>query len=102
MRAFVVGSVLGVFWSAIALTARAGGTIGANVDALDFRVLDAEYSSSLERIVAVSATPQNRLWVYDPVGQSGSFLDLPLAPTCVSVSPDGLQAAVGHNAWVTL
>ena len=102
MRTAGVGSVLLALLAVSTPPALAGGTIGVNVDALDFRILDAEYSKSLERIVAVSTTPQNRLWVYDPVGQSGPFVDLPLAATCVSVSPDGLQAAVGHNAWVTL
>ncbi|MFN0241621.1 MAG: hypothetical protein ACKVWV_01900 [Planctomycetota bacterium] len=72
------------------------------VDTLDFRILDAEYSASLERIVAVSAAPQNRLHIYDPIAQSGVAVPLSLPPLCVGVSPDGLRAAVGHDAWVTI
>ena len=75
--------------------------MGAELDMLDFRVLDAEFSSSQNRIVAVSAIPTNRLHVYDPESQSGIGVDLPLTPTCVSVSPDGLFAAVGHDGWIT-
>ncbi len=84
------------------ISALAGGTMSATVDALDFRILDAEYSTSLERIVAVSTTPQNRLHIYDPLQQTGVAVSLPITPRCVGVSPDGLTAAVGHDAWVTI
>jgi hypothetical protein len=84
-----------------ATPAAAGGTMSAT-DTLDFRVLDAEYSASLERIVAVSTTPSNQLHVYDPLNQTDVPVALSLPPTCVGVSPNGLLAAVGHDAWVTL
>ncbi len=33
---------------------------------LDFRVFDAEYSASLDKIIMVSSTPSNQLYIYDP------------------------------------
>ena len=69
--------------------------------ALPFRVVDAEYSRELEQIVMVSAEP-NRLIMLDPA--SGEFAELPLnlLPSSVSVGPDGLSAAVGHNGYITV
>jgi hypothetical protein len=71
------------------------------IDRLDFRVIDAEYSKQLGRIVFVSTTPLNQLHIYDPVAEQDIAVNLPLAPSSVSVSPDGLYAAVGHNAYVS-
>jgi len=99
---YIRAALIALALTSIAPGARAGGTMGSDVDALDFRILDVEYSASLERIVAVSATPSNRLHIYDPLAQSGVFVPLSLAPRCVSVSPDGLQALVGHDAWITV
>lgn len=67
---------------------------------LGFRVVDAEYSAALERIVMVSAAP-NRLHVFDPITGVDAPVDLPIAPTSLSVGPDGLFAAVGHDGWVS-
>lgn len=76
-------------------------TINADVDSLGFRVIDAEYSKSLDRIIMVSSQPSNQLHIYDPVAKADTTVNLNLVPTSVSVSPDGLYAAVGHNAWVS-
>lgn len=67
---------------------------------LNHRVLDAEYSASLEKIVTVSSAPA-RLHIYDPLTASDISVDLPLDPKSVSVAPDGLHAAVGHDGWVS-
>ncbi|WP_242393118.1 PKD domain-containing protein [Anaeromyxobacter oryzisoli] len=67
---------------------------------LGHAVVDAEYSRALERVVIVGTSP-NRLYLADPVGMTEQSVDLSLAPTSVSVSPDGLHAAVGHNGWVS-
>lgn len=69
--------------------------------ALPFRVVDAEYSDALNRIVIVAAEP-NRLIVLDPEAGTHSALTLPLTPSSVSVRPDGLVAAVGHNGYVSI
>ncbi|RPJ59322.1 MAG: hypothetical protein EHM23_14450, partial [Acidobacteria bacterium] len=63
---------------------------------LPFRVTDAEYSTVLDRIVAVSSDP-HRLYLLEPVSGTEKHIDLSGAPYCVSVSPDGRYAAVGHK-----
>lgn len=80
--------------------------IGFSADAmevhpLDFRVLDAEYSKTLDTIIVVSTTPTNAVHVYDPRSKTDISIDLPLTPTCVSVSLDGLYAAIGHDGWIS-
>ncbi|OJT25650.1 hypothetical protein BO221_07260 [Archangium sp. Cb G35] len=67
---------------------------------LPHQVLDAEYSQTLDRLVMVSDNP-NALYVYDPVTRTETAVALPKAPTSVSVGPDGLFAAVGHDALVS-
>ncbi|MBI5207835.1 MAG: hypothetical protein HY934_08600 [Candidatus Firestonebacteria bacterium] len=67
---------------------------------LKYRVYDAEYSKQLDKIIMISSNP-NQLHIYDPITKVDSSIDLPLAPNCVSVSPDGLYAVVGHNAWIS-
>lgn len=71
------------------------------VHALSFRVIDAEYSKSLDKIIMVASQPTNQLHIYDPVAKTDTAVDLNLVPTSVSVSPDGMYAAVGHNAWIS-
>lgn len=78
-----------------------GPVMGTSVDLLDFRITDAEFAVQSGRIVAVSNAPSQSLHVYDPLAQSGVELPLPLSPTCVSVGPDGTEAVVGHDGWIT-
>jgi len=68
---------------------------------LNHKVVDAEFSKQLNRIITVSTTPSNRLHIYNPENSTETFVNLPSAPTCVSVSPDGFYAAVGHSAAVS-
>jgi hypothetical protein len=75
-------------------------TEGKAVLQLPYRVIDAEYSDTLDRIVMVSESP-NRLYVYDPTTHSSIGVDLPRTPLNISVGPDGLFAAVGHDALVS-
>lgn len=67
---------------------------------LDFGVIDAEYSDSLDRIVMISANPA-RLKTFAPATGQFTDLELPLTPTSVSVGPSGKTAAVGHNEAVS-
>lgn len=64
-------------------------------------VVDAEYSAALDAIVIASATPRRSLYVYPMLG--GAVRELPLfqRPISVSVAPDGLSVAVGHDALIT-
>lgn len=65
-------------------------------------VIDAEYSAALDAIVMVSAYPSNALYVHYTA--TGVERSQPLAkkPTAVSLAPDGLSAAVGHDAFVSV
>lgn len=40
------------------------------------------------------ATIPNQVHIFDPVTNVDTTVDLPLSPTSISVSPDGLYAAV--------
>ena len=71
-----------------------------NSPVLPFRPLDAEYSGALDRIVMVSAGP-NQLHIYNPATSSDTPVGLPAVPISLSVSPDGLYAAVGHNNLIS-
>jgi chitinase len=68
---------------------------------LSFRAVDAEYTRPLDRLVAVAAGP-NALHIVDALGDGTQTVALPLPPTSVSVGPDGKQAAVGHDGWISL
>lgn len=68
--------------------------------ALEHRVVDAEYSRGLARIIMVSENP-NRLYVHDPENGTETSVGLPSPPTSISVSPDGTHAAVGHDGSVS-
>ncbi|MFL5301439.1 MAG: PKD domain-containing protein [Anaeromyxobacteraceae bacterium] len=73
---------------------------GEVIAALSHRVADAAYSRSLDRIVMTDGSP-DALYVYDPATGAESSVALALPPQCLSVSPDGKHALVGHNAWIS-
>ena len=60
-----------------------GGDMDPNVTLWNFRATDAEYSSALDRIVAVASPPDNELHVVDP--------DVTFRPT----TPWGLRRLAG-------
>lgn len=63
-------------------------------------VVDAEYDKVHERIIAVTAGP-DQLLIIDPADSTVSAIALNTDPTCVSVSEDGNTAVAGHNGWVS-
>jgi hypothetical protein len=69
---------------------------------LSHDVVDAEYSAPLDAIVMVSAKPTSSLYVYDTATGTEREQRLNRVPTAVAVSPDGLAAAVGHDALITV
>jgi hypothetical protein len=77
-----------------------GVCVPVSVDALAFDIVDARYSSTLDRIVAVSASPP-ALHIYDPATHADTVVGLPTTPTCLSIGPDGRKAAVGHDAHLS-
>lgn len=66
----------------------------------NYRILDAEYSKSLDRIISISESP-NQLHIYDPESEQEVSVGLPKIPNCVSIGPDGHYAVVGHDAWIS-
>ena len=85
---------------AIALSAAAQAQNEPTIHSLSWRVVDAEYSVGLERIIMISALP-NQLHAFDPLTNSDQSVDLPLTPLAVSVDPVGTGAAVGHDGFVS-
>lgn len=104
-------SVIGTYTARVTVTATDGQSAGADVTvqvappaqvlpALAHRVAQAAYSGSLDRIVMTDGSP-NALYVYDPVTGTEASATLSLPPQCLTVSPDGRYAVVGHNAWIS-
>lgn len=74
----------------------------ASRSTLSHNLVDAAYSAALDAIVSVSDAPSPALNVLDlTTGQSRSVALL-TAPTALSLAPDGLRAAVGHDAAVSV
>lgn len=65
-------------------------------------VIDAEFSKALNQIVMVGSYPANALYVYDVASGIERQQMLIKEPTSVSIGPDGLTAAVGHDALVSV
>ncbi len=83
-------------------SAKASTTVqaGPPLPTIAFRPIDAKYSRALDRIVAIATGP-DKLHLLGPVSQEDVAVTLPLPPRCVSISGDGLYAAVGYDAWVS-
>lgn len=71
----------------------------AQRQSLSFKPVEVQYSSALDRVIAISGTPDT-LHIYDPVANADNTVALSGAPLSLSVSPDGLHAAVGHAASI--
>ena len=71
----------------------------AQTTPLSFRPLAAQYSSAVDRIVMISTSP-DVLHIYDPKTNSDTTVALSSTAISLSVSPDGLHAAVGGSAAV--
>jgi hypothetical protein len=74
--------------------------ISSSIVTLPFRAIDAEFSTAKNAIIAVGTTP-NQLHIYDPEANTTTSVNLQVVPICVSVSPDGQFALVGHDAWIS-
>jgi hypothetical protein len=78
-----------------------GSCVKDTLTMLSFSVVDAEYSKALDRIVIAAKDP-NSIQVYDPAGKSSVVIALPKPPSSISLAPDGLRAAVGHDGAISL
>ena len=63
-------------------------------------VVDAEFDATHARMVLVSSMPA-QLHRWDAGSGTLMSVNLPATPTCVSISPDGNSAVVGHDGRVT-
>ena len=70
--------------------------------ALPHNIIDAEFSKALNQIVVVASYPANSLYIYDIATATERQQLLSRIPTSVSVSPDGLTAAVGHEKRISI
>ncbi|HLK64859.1 MAG TPA: BACON domain-containing carbohydrate-binding protein [Bryobacteraceae bacterium] len=93
-------SVTGILFVLAPLVTLLPRTAGAQTVALSYRPVAAEYSTSLDRIVLVSANP-NQLHIYNPATRSDFPINLSKAPLSLSISPDGMHAAVGHDGSIS-
>lgn len=82
-----------------------GGNSGSGNDYWELAgidsIVDAEYDVNNDLIIAVTTNPDEVI-IIEPVGQTLSSISLSLDPTCVSVSPDGNTAVVGHDGWISV
>ncbi len=67
---------------------------------LSYRPVAAEYSTAIDRIILIAGNP-NQLHIYNPATRSDVAVNLSKPPLSVSVSPDGMHAAVGHDSLVS-
>lgn len=63
-------------------------------------VIDAEYSKSKDILVYVSSTP-SKIHIFKSSLETTESIELNYVPTCVSLSPDGNTAVVGHDGHIT-
>ncbi len=72
------------------------------VASLPHDVVDAAYVKVGDRLVMLSTSPRNSLWILDPATEAEAEVALPSGPPLsVSVSPDGAVAVVGRWGAVT-
>jgi len=66
-----------------------------------YKIVDAEFSKALDRVVLVSTAP-NELHLYDPQTRADQMVPLAYPALSLNVSPSGLKAAVGHQGFVSI
>lgn len=73
----------------------------AGLYSLDFRPADAVYTRVQNLLVLTTTSPTAALKIVDPVSKATTTVDLPKSINTFAVSPDGLHAAVAHDALVS-
>ena len=82
------------------VTQNAAAAPGTNpVQTSPVRPIAADYSAALDRMILVSTNP-DLLTLFDPVTGNGQTVALVMPPTALSISTDGLHAAVGQGRVV--
>lgn len=67
---------------------------------LRFTPLAAEYSVQLDRLLMISKKP-NQLHIYAAANSQDTVVELATEPLSLSISPDGVHAAVGHDTSIS-
>jgi hypothetical protein len=67
----------------------------AQTTPLPFKPVAFEYSKKLDRLILISSNP-NRLHIYNPATAQTVSVTLAQPPLSLSISPDGLRAAIGR------
>jgi hypothetical protein len=91
-------TIAGLTYTVIQDAAAAAGT--NPVTASPVRPIAADYSNALDRMILVSTNP-DLLTILNPVTGTGQTVSLTMPPTSLSISPDGLRAAVGHDGRIS-
>lgn len=76
-------------------------TVLGAVRPLAHNVVDAEYSTGLDKLVTVSSKPDNTLTILNPLTGRQQTVALELPPTSLALSADGLNAVVGHDGGLS-
>jgi uncharacterized protein (TIGR03437 family) len=77
-----------------------GASAAGAIALLGYNAVDAAYDKPLDKIILVASNP-DELHIYDPNAKSEHVVPLVSPPLCVSIRPDGMYAAVGHDGWVS-
>lgn len=85
----------------VAVTQPAASTHSSAFAQLAYSVAGAGYSKSLDKVIVIVSNPKE-LDIVDPVSGSDQVVPLPKPPFFLSVSPDGLSAAIGFDGWVSI
>ncbi len=76
-------------------------TVTAPRSVLNYLVVAAEYSKSLDKMILATDIPP-RLRILNPEAGTESVVVLPAAPTSLSLDPTGTHAAIGHDRALTI
>lgn len=68
---------------------------------LPYEIVDAEFSYSLNRVVALTSDPAAVVLI-NPATGGGNSVELPISATSISVAPSGHWAATAHDGYVSI
>lgn len=91
---------LSLLGSTLTVTQEAAGPLQP-VRRVGYRVIAAEYSRSLDRLVLATDTPRE-VHIYHPATGTDRAVPLARPPRSIAVSTDGFYALVGHDGFISL
>lgn len=75
--------------------------LSTNKLVLTYNIIDAEYDNIHDKIICISNTPINCLRIVNPEFNTCDSILLNYTPNCISITKDGKNAIIGHNAHLT-